>query len=80
MTEEEVDLEFEKTKSYRLGQIDKLEDIAEELRQEAGDVYAHADHPDDVRIAKRLKSMARDFEQRAEEKREEWKEWREEYQ
>lgn len=66
-----IDLEREKTQSYELGHISQLRDIAEEFRDEAGELWA-TENRTDTKKAKILKEKAREFEERADERRERW--------
>jgi len=67
-----TDIEQEKNESFEIGQIDQLEDIADELRERAGELYANKSRKDTTK-AKHLKKVASEFEDRAEERREQWK-------
>jgi len=68
---EPTGLERERNKSFKLGQIGQLEDIAEELRERAGKLYANKSRKDTTK-AKHLKKLASEFEDRASERREQW--------
>lgn len=70
--DDDIDLEREKTKSFELGHVSQLEDVAEDLRERAGEVYAQADNHRAVKRAKQLKRLAQDYEEQAQEKRAEW--------
>lgn len=74
MTDENTDVEREKNKSYELGHIAMLESLGEELRERSGELYGHADDRMGVEKAKQLKDLGREFEERAEERREKWSE------
>lgn len=69
----DVDLEREKTESYELGHISQLENVAEELRERAGELWATDSH-NDYEKAKVLKKWAKEYEGRAEKRRDQWKE------
>jgi len=71
---EPVDLERERKRNYELGRIAKLEDIADDLRERAGEKYAHSSSRRETEKAKQLKSLAEEFEERAEGDREAWEE------
>lgn len=71
---DEEELEHEKTESYELGHISQLEVLEGEMRERAGERWAHSNNPTDTKIAKVLKKLANEFGERAEEKREEWEE------
>jgi len=72
MTESEpTDIEREKNKSFEIGQIGQLEDIADELRERAGKLYANKSSKDTTK-ARYLKEVASGFEDRASERREQW--------
>lgn len=70
--EQEVDLEDERTKNYELGKVSILESLGPDLRKRAGEIYAHANSRKEHAKAKQLKELAREYEERAEEAREEW--------
>lgn len=70
MSSEEV--EREKTKSWELGHISQLNEMAEELRERAGKLWAQGDSRQELAKARQLKELAQEFEERAEEKRDAW--------
>lgn len=67
------ELEREKNASYRLGHISQLEDIADELRDRAGDLYANTSRTD-TKKAKFAKQLANEYDDRADELREQYEE------
>jgi len=73
MSEQSVDVEREKNESFEMGHISQLEDIAEDLRERAGKLYANKSRKDTDR-AKHLKKLASEYEERAEKRREVWEE------
>ena len=66
------ELEYEKGKSYELGRLSQLEDLGEEFRKRAGDKWGSADTRKQNAQAKLLKDLAREFEERGEDRRDEW--------
>jgi hypothetical protein len=69
----DVDLEHEKGKSYELGRLSQFQDLADELRERAGELWASDSRRDTTR-AKELKDLAQEYENRYEEERERWEE------
>lgn len=63
------DLEREKTKSFELGRVAQLEDVADDLRERAGDVFAQADNHRSMKRANQLKRLAQEYETEASEAR-----------
>lgn len=70
---EEVDLEHEKGKSYELGRLSRLQDLADELREQAGELWA-TDSRKDTTKARQLKELAKEYDERYEEERARWEE------
>jgi len=70
----EDELEFEKTKSYKLGRVAQLEDLGEEFRERAGDQWGSADTREEVAKARLLKEIGKEFEERGQDARGEWDE------
>jgi len=73
-TEVTSDIEQEKTESFELGHISQLEDMAEELRERSGEEWAQANSQTEIEKARQLKELAKEFEKRAETKRDVWEE------
>jgi len=71
MSDNQTDLEREKNKSYELGHIAQLNDIADELRERSGELYANSSRQD-TKKAKFAKKLASEFEERAEDERDRW--------
>ena len=67
-----TDVESEKTESFELGHIAQLNDISEELRERGGETYAHSSSRTELEKARQLKSLAEEFEDRAQDKRDQW--------
>ena len=67
------DLEREKTESFELGHISQLEDVADELRDRAGKMWANSSR-NDTKTAKAYKKLAEEYEQRASDRRGRWEE------
>lgn len=61
--------EQEKTKSFTLGHVSQLEVLSEELRSRAGDAWADASSRVEIEKARQLKSLAEEFEERAQDLR-----------
>lgn len=74
MAQDNIDVEQEKAKSYELGHISQLESLADELRERAGEEWANSSSRTDTKLAKQLKDLGNEFEERANEKRERKKE------
>lgn len=66
-----TDVEREKNCSFELGHISQLEDMVEELREEAGELWANGRRSDSKK-AKVLKRKASEYEERAQERRSQW--------
>jgi len=69
-----INSNMKKTKSYKLGRLSQLEDLGDEFRERAGDKWGRADTREQTAKAQLLKEIAKEFETRGEDRRDEWDE------
>lgn len=74
MSDNNTDLERERTKNYELGHISQLKDTADDLRERAGEAWAEASCRREIELARQMKDLASELEAEADERRGRWKE------